>query len=184
MGFGKYKNANQAELLHRIDLFDFGTGDPAVLPDGRRQHITILGEKSRAYQNAVERESAQRKNKQGADAAFTFEESSKVLARRLAEVTVSALVDISDTDEPELIEFANINELSPKDREIALGDMRKLFTSITDLALKVNEEVTRSANFLPGRGLPLSSLSSSVSGTTPSSMEKSESEPVAANIAG
>lgn len=172
MGFGRYKNVNQAELLHKIELFDFATGDPAVV-NGRRQYIVIRGEKSRAYQNAVEREQAQAKRK-GKDSGFSFEESAKTLARRLSEITVAAFIDVSDTDEPKIVQFDNIDTLSEQDRENARADMRNLYAEVTDLALLVNEEVTKGANFLPGRGQTLSSLFSNASGIAPSQTAASQ----------
>jgi|GEM_PF-4460671 len=163
MGFGRYKNTKSADLVHRIELFDFATGDPAMA-NGRRQHITIRGEKSRAYQSAVEQETAQAKRKNKGAADFTFKESVSVLARRLSSIVVSAYVDAGD-DEPDIIEFDDIDALPDVDRENEKHRLRNLFTEVSDLAVVVNNEVVKSANFLPGQGQTLSSLLNSKSGT-------------------
>lgn len=165
MGFGKYKDEKAADLVHKIELFDFETGDPA-LHNGRRQFFIVRGGKSRGYQNAIEKEAAHNKRK-GADAeSFTFEKNAKSLARRLAEVIVAAYVDVGD-GEVDLIEFNDIDSLTGQERDQMKARLRNALTEITDLALLINAEVVKDANFMPQHGKTLSSLLNNESGTTP-----------------
>jgi len=166
MGFGKYKNKNSADLVHRIELFDFETGD-AAMAEGKRQQITILGQKSRRYQNHVEGEEAQKKRKKGAANNFSFEESQRVLARRLAAVVVSVYIDVGD-DDPDIIDVPDISKLDSDERQIVRGKLRDTFAAISDLAIVVNEEVVKDSNFLPGRAKTLSDLLGSANTTEPS----------------
>lgn len=173
MGFGKFKNANSADLVHKIELYDFGTGDPAVLADGRRQHITIKGSKSKAWESAVEREAAASKKRGDAD-TFSFTGNAKILARRISEIVVSALIDVSETDEPDMIEFANIDALTSSERNAVQSKLRTLFVEVTEIATQVNDEAVKGSNFLPGRGQSLSALLSSENSTVPSQATASE----------
>ena len=172
MGFGKYKNEKSADLVHRIELFDLATGDPAMAK-GKRQYLTIKGAKSLEYKNALENEAAQNKRRNRSPEDLNIDENVKTLARRLAKLVVSAYIDVSDTDEPDLIEFNDISKLSGDDREMQRSRLRELFADVTDLSIMVNDEVVKNINFLPGRGKTLSDLLSSESGTEQSPREVS-----------
>lgn len=164
MGFGKHKDRNSAELLHRIDLYDFATGEPA-LHNGIRQHFIVKGGKSNAYKNALEEEAAYSARTGKNAERFSFAKQQKVLANRLTRLIVSAYIDVGDEGVVDLIEFKDINELEPQERNEMQSRLRTALSEITDLALLINEEVVNNANFLPGRGKSLSDLLSSKSTT-------------------
>lgn len=165
MGFRKNKNSNQAGLLHRIDLFDFSTGDPALI-EGRRQYLIIKGSKSLAYQHSIDQENALLKRKGMANADQKVSEQIATLARRMSIMVVSAFIDAGEEDQPDIIEFNNIDELTSEQRDKEQKRLRELFADVTDLAVVVSDEVIKSSNFLVGQGQSLSCLLSKESGTT------------------
>lgn len=171
MGFRKYKNTISADLVHKVELFDLETGDPAMA-NGRRQFVVIKGQKSRAYQSAVEKEEAAKKRKNGGD-VFTFKQNEAILARRLSGLIVGAYIDAGE-DEPDIIEFDDISQVDKDERGILRERLRELFVEVTDLALAVHEEVLKNENFIPGQGQSLSDLLSKESGTA--QHPKAESE--------
>lgn len=175
MGFGKYKNEKTADLVHKIELFDLVSGDPAMAK-GRRQYLTVMGSKSLEYKKSIDSESAQNKRRNKTFADLTVDENIKTLARRLSILVVSAYIDVSETDEPDLIEFSDISKLSGEDRDKVQLRLRNLFAEVVDLAVMVNEEVSKSINFLPGRGQTLSSLLNKESGTEQPQREVSTQE--------
>ena len=173
MGFGKYKNANSADLLHRVDLYDFATGERAVLPDGRQQFVIVRGGKSLQWQSAIEREAARNKKKGKSADDFSFAVNARVLGNRLSEVVVAALVDIGD-DVPDVIDFQDISKLMAQERNKVKGQLAGAFTEITDLAMYVHDEVVKDSNFLPDQGQNLSALLNSEPTTTQSPTAETE----------
>ncbi len=165
MGFRKYKNSNSADLVHKIELYDLETGDPALL-DGRRQFIVVKGGKSQAYKKSIDQENAKLKRKNMANSDLSFDDQINTLARRLSMLVVSAYVDVGDDNESDIIEFTDIDALPGETRDIERGRLISFFSEVTDIAILVNAEVVKDVNFLPGRAKTLSDMLSNENGTT------------------
>lgn len=169
MGFGKFSDDKKGSTHFKIELYDFDSGD-AVYVDGKRQFLTVKGAKSRAFINGQEQAIAQENKRK--DSAYSHDRNIGVLARRMANLVVSGLIDIGD-DEPDIIEFEGIDELSQEDRNAIRTRLKNAFVDVTDLLVLVQEEVVKDANFLPKQEKPLSEPSSNEGGTTQLQMEAS-----------
>lgn len=169
MGFGKFSDDKKGNSVFKIELYDFDSGD-AVFIDKKRQFLTVKGAKSRAFINGQEQAVAQENKRK--DSAYSHDRNIGVLARRMANLVVSGLIDVGD-DEPDIIAFENIEDLNQEERTAIRARLKSAFVDVTDLLVLVQEEVVKDANFLPKQGKPSSAPSSKESGTTQPQLEAS-----------